>query len=79
MKRYNARQLLQIEAAKQALVEGFEAFLGGQPVAANSHDSTKSPAAHAAWRAGWLQAEASLRPSGTVATAPPLLKLVAKS
>jgi len=60
MKRYSARQWLQIEAAKQALVEGFDAFLTDQPIAANSHDPQKAPAAYAAWRTGWLEAWAVL-------------------
>ena len=69
MKRYSARQLPHLQAAKHALTEGFEAFLNGQPISANWHNPQGSPAAYMAWRSGWLEAEAALR-SLEVATDP---------
>ena len=68
VKRYSARQLLQIEAAKQALVEGFDAFLTDQPIDANSHDPQKAPAVYAAWRTGWMEAWAVLASADPIST-----------
>jgi len=55
---YRSRMLVQ--AFPQVLVEGFDAFLGGKPMTANSHDSYKAPAVYAAWRTCWLEAGAAL-------------------
>ena len=60
MKRFTARELPYVEAAREALLAGFEAFMIRQPISANPHDPTKSHPAYAAWRAGWLEAEAAL-------------------
>jgi hypothetical protein len=68
VKRYSARQLLQIEGARRALVEGFDAFLADQPIDANSHNPQKVPAVYAAWRTGWLEAWAVLGSADPIST-----------
>ena len=67
MKRYSARQLPHLEAAKHALLQGFEAFLVGASISDNAHDSHRCPAAYTAWRAGWLEAEEALRAAQSAA------------
>ncbi len=60
-RRFSARDLPYMEAAREALMGGFEAFMTGQPLSANAHDPIRCPTAYAAWRAGWLEAEAALQ------------------
>ncbi len=61
MRHYSARQLPHLAAAKRALVEGFEAFLTGEPISANAHNPRTCPTSYSAWRVGWLEAESTLR------------------
>ncbi len=63
-KQFTARDLPYMEAAKEALLAGFEAFMTGQPMSANSHDPMNCPTAFDAWRAGWLQAASALECAG---------------
>jgi len=60
MRRLTARTLPYMEAAREALLAGFEAFVTGEPLSANSHDHVRCPTAYAAWRAGWLEAESAM-------------------
>ena len=60
MRRFTARDLPYVEAAREALLDGFEAFMIREPISANPHDPARSPPAYAAWRTGWLEAEAAL-------------------
>lgn len=59
-KRFTARDLPYMEAAREALLDGFQSFMTGQPISANSHDPMRCPTAYAAWRTGWLEAESAL-------------------
>ena len=58
-KRFTARDLPYMEAAREGLIRGFEAFMTGQPMSANVHDPIRCPTAYAAWRTGWLEAESA--------------------
>jgi len=66
VKRFTARDLPYMEAARHALVDGFEAFVTGEPMSANSHDPAKCPVAYAAWRTGWLEAQAASKSAETL-------------
>ena len=61
MRHCSARQLPHLAAAKRALIEGFDAFLIGESISANGHNPRTCPTTYTAWRAGWLEAEATLR------------------
>ena len=68
MRHCSARQLPHLAAAKRALIEGFEAFLTGESISANGHNPLTCPTTYTAWRAGWLEAEATLRAVETPST-----------
>ncbi len=68
VRHYSARQLPHLAAAKRALIEGFEAFLTGESISANAHNPRTCPTTFTAWRAGWLEAEATLRAVETPST-----------
>jgi len=66
VKRFTARDLAYMAAARHALSAGFEAFVTGEPMSANSHDPANCPAAYAAWRTGWLEAQAASKSAATL-------------
>ena len=66
VRRLTARTLPHVEAAREALSAGFEAFVRGEPLSANAHDPARCPATYAAWRAGWLQAESAMKRADTL-------------
>ncbi len=59
VRRFSARDLPYLEAAREGLMAGFEAFMTGLPISANVHDPIRCPTAYAAWRTGWLEAESA--------------------
>ena len=66
MRRFTARDLPYLEAARHALIDGFEAFVTGEPMSANSHNPDKCPVAYAAWRTGWQEAQAASKSAETL-------------